>query len=89
VRVARMLMAVVAVSRARSARFAQHDGELPVLGREHVACGHECPQAEHHQDEQRTASPRATTWRPIGSWGHDAENNARDGPLRPVVFIGL
>jgi hypothetical protein len=49
-RVAGMRVAVVAVIPTGSMRFAQHHGELPVLGREHVACRHECPQTKHGQE---------------------------------------
>jgi hypothetical protein len=49
-RVVGVRMTVVAMTATRGMRVAQDDGKPPTLGREHVACRHECPQTKHGQE---------------------------------------
>jgi hypothetical protein len=48
-----MLVAGVLVRDARRIRVAQYDRGLPVDGCEHEACGHECAQGQHDEQQRR------------------------------------
>ena len=75
-RVAGMMLTVMAVRGARCIRIAQDDRESAVLWREHEACRNERPQAEHRQYEQRAEAAYATTLSSVRSLTHRAKNSA-------------